>query len=243
MNTEDYHKIIFEGYADNAPFYKNHLERESLKAYKTNNISNSEFFARCLKIIDEVIYSSKEDYDKLINELNQRIEENYSKDSVKYALERLDEVKDKIYYCYDKTNLFIGPTGKLYLNDLLKIKKEIFLLSKSSISSTTKHRDYENNESEAKDIKKNPEIFYDYGLIFFERLFTNFEIKSTSRSDLKFIYTQLKNDNYIHKTISETYFREWVNEKYDLDIGAISHYTKKKHRITIYNQVKNNLKK
>jgi hypothetical protein len=126
MQKDDYSIIIFDGYFDNKEFYSDHIERECTKALELYSINSFEFFTRCLNLVDEKIKESVGDYDRLIKELNGKVNENYSKDSVDYALKRLIEVKDQIHYYLKSSQPFLeGGVRCLTLYELNLIKIEI----------------------------------------------------------------------------------------------------------------------
>lgn len=126
MQKEDYSIIIFDGYFDNNEFYSVHIERECTKAIELYNIKPFEFFTRCLNLVDEKIKESVDNYNGLIKELNYRVNENYSKDSVDYSLRRLSECKGQILY-YLKSNKPFEKEGVRYLtlHELKTIKEEL----------------------------------------------------------------------------------------------------------------------
>lgn len=81
-------------------------------------------------------------------------------------------------------------------------------------------------------------IFCENGFKVWEFLFENFNIKESSRSDVKFIYEEMKKDKLIFNTVSQVHFLDWIYTTYGLVIGKTSNHSKTQKRISIYSNAK-----
>lgn len=96
------------------------------------------------------------------------------------------------------------------------------------------------------DIVKLPEreesfthIFKGDSFYLWESLFEHFQLTNSSRADFKFMFEAMKFDGYIHQTVSQTAMLDWVNSKYQLDIGKPQYMNfKKNRRMRVYNDLK-----
>jgi hypothetical protein len=232
MQKEDYSIIIFDGYFDNKEFYSEHIEREFTKAIELHNIKPFEFFTRCLNLVDEKIKESVDNYNGLIKELKDRVNENYSEDSVNYASKRLIEVKDQIHYYLNSSQPFVeGGVRYLTLDE--------FNLIKIEIQNRLNHANNNSNISESTSKKYN-NIFVANNFEFFDRLLKEFNITEQSRADLKFIFEMFKLDGLIHKNITQNFFYDSINQIYNSNYQTTSNWIKSDLRLSIYNNVKEN---
>lgn len=92
---------------------------------------------------------------------------------------------------------------------------------------------------------KHPKIFNSNAFEVWERLFHDFNIKSSSRTDTRFCFDIMKYNGLIHDTIKQVDFLDWINTVYQISIGRsqFSDWKKNHKRITIYNNAKTIYKK
>ena len=83
-----------------------------------------------------------------------------------------------------------------------------------------------------------PNIFVDKGFQVWESMFEEFDIKESSRSDVKFMFEMMQKDKMIYGTVKQVDFLDWLSKKYGFVVEKISNYSKTKERISIYNTAK-----
>ncbi|HRO09827.1 MAG: hypothetical protein IT246_09165 [Bacteroidia bacterium] len=81
-------------------------------------------------------------------------------------------------------------------------------------------------------------IFKGNAFEVWESMFDSFQIKENSRTDVKFIFEEMKKDGLIHNTVNQKSFLDWILEKHDIVIEKTSNYSKTKERISIYRNAK-----
>ena len=81
---------------------------------------------------------------------------------------------------------------------------------------------------------KNPNIFTNNGFDLWSYLFNEWEIKESSRTDVKFIFEEMKKEGFIHKNVNQHNFLEWINDIYELNIGKTSNHNRTTNRIKAF---------
>lgn len=80
------------------------------------------------------------------------------------------------------------------------------------------------------------EIFKNNAFKVWEYLKEKLRLDNTSRSDVKFIYEEMKKDGFIHKTVNQTFFLDWINQTYDMVIQKTSYHSRTKLRLDRYQE-------
>ena len=90
--------------------------------------------------------------------------------------------------------------------------------------------------------QKHTDYFKDNAFEIWERLFENFNIDKTKRTDLRFMYEIMKHNGQIHKTVTVKSITDWINETYDFGIDKLQYTNIKsksnENRMSIYNLIK-----
>lgn len=87
--------------------------------------------------------------------------------------------------------------------------------------------------------KLHSDIFKDNAFEMWRSLFDSFKIDETCRTDVKFIFEEMKKDGLINKTVNQKFFLDWITENYDgLLIEKTSNHSRTKERISIYENAK-----
>jgi hypothetical protein len=85
-------------------------------------------------------------------------------------------------------------------------------------------------------------IFTDNAFYVWQRLFENFNITGTQRTDLRFMYEVMLYNGQIHKTVTVKNITDWINETYDFDIDKLQFTDIKgksnEKRMSVYNLIK-----
>src|SRR5690554_3067802 len=82
-------------------------------------------------------------------------------------------------------------------------------------------------------------IFKGNAFEVWQSMFDSFQITESSRTDVKFMFEEMKKDGLIHKTVNQKTFLDWLSEPpYQITIQKTSNYSKTKERISIYSNAK-----
>lgn len=80
-----------------------------------------------------------------------------------------------------------------------------------------------------------PHIFKGNAFEVWQSMFISFQITESSRTDVKFMFEEMKNDGLIHKTVNQKTFLDWLSEPpHQITIQKTSNYSKTKERNSIY---------
>lgn len=91
------------------------------------------------------------------------------------------------------------------------------------------------------EVQKNlhSQIFKGNAFEVWESLFESFGITESSRTDVKFIYEEMKKEGLIHNTVSQIAFLEWITINHNgLIVEKTSNHSRTKNRLTIYSNAK-----
>ncbi|SHM35858.1 hypothetical protein SAMN05443669_103225 [Flavobacterium xanthum] len=82
-------------------------------------------------------------------------------------------------------------------------------------------------------------IFVGNAFEVWQSMFDGFGITEESRTDVKFMFEEMKKDSLIYKSVSQVRFLEWIAENYNgMIIEKTSNHNKTKTRIAIYETAK-----
>ena len=127
-----------------------------------------------------------------------------------------------------------------YESNYMKLKETFLNLVLTEI----KPQESKTIEVEKVEIKpqKHTDYFKDNAFEIWERLFENFNIDKTKRTDLRFMYEIMKHNGQIHKTVTVKSITDWINETYDFGIDKLQYTNIKsksnENRMSIYNLIK-----
>ncbi len=90
------------------------------------------------------------------------------------------------------------------------------------------------------EVKKelHPHIFKGNAFEVWQSMFDSFQITESSRTDVKFMFEEMKKDNLIHNTVNQTTFLKWISDTYQITIEKTSNYSKTTARKSIYSNAK-----
>jgi hypothetical protein len=81
-------------------------------------------------------------------------------------------------------------------------------------------------------------IFKGNAFEVWQAMFDSFQIKGSSRTDVKFMFEEMKKDNLIYNTINQITFLNWISETYQITVEKTSNYSKTTARKSIYSNAK-----
>lgn len=157
---------------------------------------------------------------------------------------------DEFTYC--GIDLLKSPIGEDY-NNIIKLFDGITSLEEIQIANeVTKISNQETNKTEPKILDdkhrnqvrkdeaetKHIHIFKNNAFEVWQSMFDTFEINERSRSDVKFMFEEMKKDGLIFKNITQQHFLEWIFHTYKIIIAKTSNHSRTKGRISIYSNAK-----
>jgi hypothetical protein len=150
-------------------------------------------------------------------------------EKIKSSIEVLKEdIKIKIYFIRDNKKKQVDILDS-YLNFL-----------KNKLNGQPQQSEIINVLEVKKELHNN--IFTDNAFYVWERLFENFNINETKRTDLRFMYEIMKYNGQIHKTVTVKNITDWINETYNFNIDKLQYTsiksTSNENRMSIYNLIK-----
>jgi hypothetical protein len=200
-------------YSDTSDSFRN----KTLQEYKNNYSELIMYYKEQNEDNDEFTF--------VFSEIN--LIKNYIKPVVENEMTELEK-KD----VYDLRNGMI----KKYLASYLKIisfleskKREIILPTQNKTS---------NNDEVKKELHNH--IFKNNAFEVWHSMFESFDIKESSRTDIRFMYDAMQFDGLIHENISQTYLLGWITEIYQITIEKPQYkdFKKDTKRNAIYNTAK-----
>ena len=82
-------------------------------------------------------------------------------------------------------------------------------------------------------------IFKGNAFEVFNALFDSFKVTESSRTDVKFIYEQMKKDSLIHETVNQQGFLNWLSKPpYEIAVEKTSNHSITHTRLSIYHNAK-----
>lgn len=159
---------------------------------------------------------------------------------INQAIENLDSEYLSIKM-FEKTEPYHIEPQKMFLESKRKSIKEQLKIDRLK---SKKNEPQQNESSIIDEVKKelHNDYFKDNAFNIWERLFENFNINETKRTDLRFMYEIMKYNGQIHKTVTVKNITDWINETYDFSIDKLQYTSIKsksnENRMSIYNLIK-----
>jgi LysM repeat protein len=85
-------------------------------------------------------------------------------------------------------------------------------------------------------------IFKGNAFEIWQTMFDSFQITESSRTNVKFMFEEMKKDNLIHNTVNQKTFLNWISETYQITVEKTSNYSKTIERKSIYSNAKQRCK-
>jgi hypothetical protein len=159
-------------------------------------------------------------------------------DSYKNARKRIldDGYKEK-YGTFEDYHLMVRSFDIRVTS--LKAIIEYLETKKSELEAPQQIKDNKTVEVTNLKTKLHNDIFKDNAFEMWRSLFDSFKIAKTCRTDVKFIFEEMKKDGLINKTVNQKFFLDWITENHDgLLIEKTSNHSRTKERISIYENAK-----
>jgi len=237
--------MVITGLVYNSDYLSQYLIREQKKAEK-EHIEFSEFIGRTIKVIEDLegeFYRLRaEKRDQLDNDKNGATDD---------AIEKL---KDKVRVTEDfKLQLELYTEGEfnghISFWDLNKVRFAIneafdFYSIEQESNNDEPVKYYLRNDTNSKGntetvAGKYPQIFDNKSFEIWQTMFDSFQVNSSSRTDVKFMFEIMQKEGLIYENIREVDFLKWVNETYNLEVQKRSYADLKNNkRLAVFNYAK-----
>lgn len=219
--------------------------------FESKRISSKEAFVDCLQNICDTI-------DQKILRIEANVEANY------ISVYEFDILQDECKKLKWKLNLFESELIELgcdlrnyeavdFYKGILGTKKpsvpnpniaQLTIIQELLKSLTPVREQNKEQEQIIQNSNLYSHIFVDGSFSIWDAMFNDFEIKESSRTDVKFMFDKMKKDGLIFKTIKEVDFLDWVNTTYQIAVQKISYADlNNPKRNAIYNNAKSSSQK
>ena len=94
------------------------------------------------------------------------------------------------------------------------------------------------DEKSNKDKVLHNNIFKNNAFNVWQSMFDSFEITDSSRTDVKFMYEEMKKDGLIFETVNQKTFLDWISKTYQIVVQKTSNHSKTPKRNSIYSNAK-----
>jgi len=128
------------------------------------------------------------------------------------------------------SNLQSHSKFKEVINDTISEIEAEYLKNKKP------HQSNKNNSDRAK--PKHTHIFNNNAFEVWQSMYESFDINEKSRTDVKFMYEEMKKDGLIFNTVNQKTFLDWISQTYQIVIQKTSNYSKTAKRKSIYSNAK-----
>lgn len=115
------------------------------------------------------------------------------------------------------------------------------VLEKVQLDNNEQNPPQQTENSKPDELKKelHNHIFKGNAFEVWQSMFDEFEINEKSRTDVKFMFEEMKKEGLIHKTVNQTTFLEWITSTYNgLIVEKTSNHSRTKHRLQAYSRAK-----
>ena len=252
----DYFEIIFRGYSNenDRKFLSKYFIRECKKAAE-EHYDLGEFFTGLFNGIKTLKNECKKPFYKRENELYIMLNgaENGTQKYEKIKTKSVEEENKKtIEYCKNELSYIsfenfplnlIGFTNNRYEGNLHYNEVE-FISNEITKAFRELNQPQQNETGNTKEVKKelHNQIFKGNNFEIWQRLFENFNINETKRTDLRFMYEIMKYKGQIHETVTVKNITDWINKTYQFSIEKLQYTSIKnksnENRMAIYNLIK-----
>lgn len=125
---------------------------------------------------------------------------------------------------------------ELFSNERINLKNALLTTNYNPTQQTNEIKPKSLNTDEVK--IKHTHIFNNNAFEVWQSMYDSFKINESSRSDVKFMYEEMKKDGLIFKTVNQKTFLDWISETYQIIIQKTSNYSKTPERNSIYYNAK-----
>lgn len=135
----------------------------------------------------------------------------------------------------------LNRINKIDLTQLENSQKDLVRFYKQYLEAKQQASEPEQPETDKPDeVKKelHNHIFKGNAFEVWQFMFDSFQITERSRTDVKFMFEEMKKDGFIHNTVNQKTFLDWISETYEITIEKTSNFSKTKYRNSIYSSAK-----
>ena len=241
---------------------ENLFEISKYKNYYTNRIdkSNSALLKNELEEIYKKAFMLYEYFVKELKDHKDKREVFIGNDGVSQIIEstalfivRETRINTVFYNCDANDSLFKTFTkdgntkqckNETLVNFCVQLLQFIDLtgvLEKVQLDNNEQNPPQQTENSKPDELKKelHNHIFKGNAFEVWQSMFDEFEINEKSRTDVKFMFEEMKKEGLIHKTVNQTTFLEWITSTYNgLIVEKTSNHSRTKHILLAYSRAK-----
>lgn len=170
------------------------------------------------------------EYFKINNDYVKAIE---LKDFIKYRL-------NTVIIYFESFTIYLNKTPiETLINDLISDFNNCIDVSEISQINALKTIPQQVENIKPDEVKKklHNHIFKNNAFEVWQSMFDEFEINEKSRTDVKFMFEEMKKEELIHNTVNQTTFLEWITSTYDgLIVIKTSNHSRSKPRLQAYSR-------
>jgi len=208
-------------------FLQNVASEKKLPQQNESNLPND--IVQLLEKKDELKYQIKKAKGKVIAQ---------EKEIVRHRQRAEDGLNNTLAFEQKQIATYESELKKLqkeYSNIKIKIKA---LKYNNAIEKQPQQIEIINPDEGKKDLHN--AYFKDNAFEVWQSMFTDFKIKESSRTDVKFMFEIMKYEKLIHPTVTQTALLNWINDTYQLTISKARYIDFKNDtkRLAIFNKAK-----
>lgn len=177
----------------------------------------------------------------------------YDFEKVKEIIDGFDDIYKKIKFLIEAKTEFLqnhtdfdfdkrfGEKCQIQINSLKELAKIDSEFNKINLPKQPQQPETKNSDESEHDVKKelHNNIFKNNAFDVWQSMYDEFEITESSRTDIKFMFEEMKKDGLIFNTVSQIKFLEWITSAHNgLIIERISNHSRTKHRLQAYARAK-----
>lgn len=95
-----------------------------------------------------------------------------------------------------------------------------------------------NINEEVRNIEKHSHIFNKNAFEVWQSMFDSFGVNESSRTDVKFMFEEMKKDGLIFESVNQKTFLDWISKTYNILVQKTSNHSRTPERRSIYSTAK-----
>lgn len=116
--------------------------------------------------------------------------------------------------------------------------KEVIDTQRIAILQTKEEREIVQPEVVSNTTNLHSHIFKNNAFDVWRSMFEAFNITEKDRSDVKFMFEEMKKDGLIHNTVTQKHYLDWISKTYEITVGKTNNYSRTSTRMSIYSTAK-----
>jgi hypothetical protein len=194
-------------------------------------------------IFDDYIKNSRNKFELFSSQLNKKLTESTNWKAIEIDLHHrflpmLNQYIDW-YDLHKKQTVIFAPYNpyEIMFSVIESTKTEILKYSTNTINNQIQVGNNNNNNTINKELHNH--IFKNNAFDVWQSMFDEFQINDKSRTDVKFMFEEMKKEGLIHNTVNQVTFLAWITSTYNgLIVEKISNHNRTNVRLQAYSRAK-----